>query len=273
MSLRHVMANQHDLNNKVMIVLPFVSLVSEKERQMKALVKRYNSSQEKEARIRVKAFYGNFAESLRDPKTFRGKMIIICTIEKSSFLFNALLLSDRIDQLKLVVIDELHLLHDPSRGYMLEILVGKIKVVEAQAKYIREKRPKRVKVKLREVSIQMIALSATIGNIDVLASWLNAELYTTDFRPVPLQEYIKCGNEILTNGGNTFEILKEPSKDDPDHLVHITHHGLRRGLQTLVFCASRVQCEVVCKMFTKSLPILCCSSGLWKAEEGQSDAE
>ena len=139
-ALRQVMISQDDVNSKVLIVLPFVSLVSEKERQMRALVKLYNASVEKEWRVKVKAFYGNSTESLRNPKTLKGKMIIICTIEKSSSLFNALLLSDRIDQLKkLVVIDELHLLHDPTRGYMLEILVGKIKVIEAQAKSLKGK--------------------------------------------------------------------------------------------------------------------------------------
>ena len=39
--------------------------------------------------------------------------------------------------------------------------------------------------------IQVIAMSATIQNIDVLAAWLDADLYMSDYRPVPLREYVK----------------------------------------------------------------------------------
>ena len=88
-----------------------------------------------------------------------------------------------------------------------------------------------------------------------------------------LQEFIKCGNEILSSDGTICEVLKDPSKDDPDHLVQITHHGMCRGQQTIVFCASRSQCESICKIFTKSLPARCCFSGLWKSRGEQSNTD
>lgn len=40
-------------------------------------------------------------------------------------------------------------------------------------------------------------MSATLPNLSLLAGWLDAELYQTDYRPVPLQEHLKVGSEIF----------------------------------------------------------------------------
>lgn len=39
-------------------------------------------------------------------------------------------------------------------------------------------------------------MSATLPNLDVLAKWLNAELYVTDFRPVPLKACLKVDDKL-----------------------------------------------------------------------------
>ena len=36
------------------------------------------------------------------------------------------------------------------------------------------------------------------GNVSELASWLGGRLYRTSFRPVPLLEFVKTGNELVT---------------------------------------------------------------------------
>lgn len=39
-------------------------------------------------------------------------------------------------------------------------------------------------------------MSATVGNINDLAKFLNAQVYSKNFRPVELNEFVKCDNEI-----------------------------------------------------------------------------
>jgi helicase len=69
---------------------------------------------------------------------------------------------------KVVVVDEIHLLNDHGRGPTLEILI----------------------TILRELlkNIQIIGLSATIGNPEELAAWLKAELIMDTWRPVKLMQ-------------------------------------------------------------------------------------
>jgi helicase len=77
---------------------------------------------------------------------------------------------------KTVIIDEVHLLNDPGRGPTLEILITILKQVLK--------------------NIQIIALSATIGNPGELAQWLGAELVEDDWRPVELKQGIYLDGEI-----------------------------------------------------------------------------
>ena len=56
--------------------------------------------------------------------------------------------------------------------------------------------------------MQVIAMSATFPNLTQVASWLSAELYVTDFRPVAIREYIK----IVGNQTQFYAIV--PAKDD-----------------------------------------------------------
>lgn len=57
-------------------------------------------------------------------------------------------------------------------------------------------------------NIQIVGMSATIGNLPELAQFLNADVYQKDFRPVELREYIKCGSDLV-------EIKKDNSLENP----------------------------------------------------------
>ena len=75
-----------------------------------------------------------------------------------------------------MIIDEIHLLNDPSRGPTLEVLITILRRVLKKA--------------------QFIALSATIGNPEELAAWLDANLVVDDWRPVELKRGIYYNSSI-----------------------------------------------------------------------------
>ena len=45
--------------------------------------------------------------------------------------------------------------------------------------------------------IQIIGMSATLPNLDLLARWLDADLYRTDYRPVALSEHVEIGKTVF----------------------------------------------------------------------------
>ena len=81
-----------------------------------------------------------------------------------------------IKYVKTVIIDEIHLLNDVSRGPTLEILITLMKRL------------------LKD--IQIVGLSATIGNPDELASWLGAKLVIDGWRPVELKKGIQYDGKV-----------------------------------------------------------------------------
>ncbi len=100
--------------------------------------------------------------------------LIITTSEKFDSLIrhNAPWLA----MVKVVVVDEIHLLNDIRRGPTLEMIITILKYI------------------LKEV--QIIGLSATIGNPKDLADWLTAKLIMDDWRPVKLKKGILLNNKI-----------------------------------------------------------------------------
>jgi len=100
--------------------------------------------------------------------------LIITTSEK----FDSLLRHKApwLSKVKVVVIDEIHLLQDPERGPTLEVVITLLRMLLKK--------------------LQLIGLSATIGNPDDLASWLGAELVEDKWRPVRLDKGVYLEGKV-----------------------------------------------------------------------------
>jgi len=106
------------LRKKVVFVLPFVSLVMEKERYLKRLLIIFNRSQPMKDRIKVRGFYGDQGGS----RSYK-EHVLVCTIEKANGIFNSLVMRGKSGQLSCVMFDEMHVLGNTFNGYLLEILI------------------------------------------------------------------------------------------------------------------------------------------------------
>ena len=103
--------------------------------------------------------------------------------------------------------------------------------------------------------IQIIGMSATIPNLDAIAKWLDAALYVTDFRPVPLYERAAIG-DVIYNSPEMTEFRQLDIKDygikkiegtEDSNLIYLAIETLVNGFGALIFCATKAQCERLCR--------------------------
>jgi helicase len=151
---------------KAIYIVPLVALASEKAKEFK---KRY------EGLFKVALSVGDFDSS--DPHLMDYDLIL-CTAEKLDSLIRHH--APWLRFVSVVIVDEVHLLNDVSRGPTLEIIITLLKKVLPQ--------------------VQLIALSATIGNPEELAAWLGATLVKDQWRPVPLHKGVYFDNKIEFEG-------------------------------------------------------------------------
>ncbi|XP_053675259.1 DNA polymerase theta [Anopheles nili] len=205
---------------KALLILPFVAVAREKMLYLRDLLA--------PGGMRVEGFYGGY----HPPGGFESVDLAVCTIEKANSIVNRLLEQSTLDTLGLVVVDEVHLISDPARGYILELLLTKIRYVSARSGH----------------RIQIICMSATLPNIELLARWLDADLFCTDFRPIALKEMMKIGSTIYGATGEPIRFLKGTLlgysiPKDPDHVALLCVETVLEKCSAIVFCPSKDWCE------------------------------
>jgi len=128
----------------------------------------------------------------------------------------------------LIVVDELQMLGDATRGPGLELLLTKVRLAKDKP--------------------QIICLSAVIGNADKLANWLDATFCEDTSRPVELRKGVLYQGEFRyiehNSGVEHVETIGRPIPR-AESLAIVTDQVKEfagRGEQSLIFCKSKKEC-------------------------------
>jgi len=105
------------------------------------------------------------------------------------------------------------------------------------------------RIKQLNKEIQILALSATVSNAQEIATWLRAELVSSDWRPIPLKEGVYF-NEAIQFEGHGIRQIKEEFYDDLSKLAVDTLRG--KG-QVLVFVSSRRSAQASSLQLSKAV--------------------
>lgn len=219
---------------RALLVLPYVSLCMERMDQLRRLWSGCG--------IRVEGLYSSSEGS------WHGAADVgVCTIERASSLLNKLLEDDSLlRDIGVIVVDEMHILGDEHRGYLLELILIKARL---SATSVAVGDPAR--------SLQIIGMSATLPNVSILSDWLEAHLHIAVDRPVPLSLSIASKGQVVeTSGSQTStqqpQISTRPR--DPDGLVPLVAECVSEGKGVLVFCATKDWCEKAAILLAEELP-------------------
>ncbi|KAF4428263.1 DNA polymerase theta subunit [Fusarium acutatum] len=256
---------------KALLVLPYVALVQEKVRWLRSVVqglrfasettvdddKRIWRRRADENTVRVIGFFGGG----KVRATWADFDIGVCTLEKANALVNTAIDDCSISKLRAVVLDELHMVDDGHRGYLLELVATKLLSLEQR--------------------VQIVGMSATLPNTDIMARWLEGHCYETRYRPVPIEEHLVYDGNIYP-AGSTSSLIKtaaqlnsrsthtqaqmrpirriEPSTHkelrDPvlNAVVTLAHETAVAGFGALVFAGSRGMCESDARWISRAMP-------------------
>lgn len=151
-----------------------------------------------------------------DDSKLKDADIIIATSEKADSMIRHG--SAWIDGVGMVIADEIHMIHDPGRGPTLEVALTKLM--------------------RRNRDLQVIALSATVSNAGDLAMWLDAELVTSGWRPIPLREGVYYNGEISFDDNSSKEVSV-----GGDPIWSLLEQTVSDGGQCLIFVNMRKSTE------------------------------
>ena len=186
---------------KSMYIVPLRSLAMEKFSELLSL---------KNLGVKVTMSIGDYDVP---PSFVKNYDVIIATSERADSMLHRD--PDILNYFGLVIIDEIHMISDPSRGPRLETVISSLLYLNPE--------------------ILLLGLSATVSNIQEIAEWMNAETVVSNFRAVPLETGIIFKGNLITDGEK-----KHLGRDDE---VSLIKESIESGGQALVFRNSRRNAE------------------------------
>jgi replicative superfamily II helicase len=132
-----------------------------------------------------------------------------------------------IEQVGTIVVDEVQMIADESRGANLEFILTLLRMRRREG-----------------LEPQLIALSAVIGDTNGLERWLGGRLLRRTERPVPLDEGVICSNGCFRylDGDTGQEVATDryiqPLYDEGKHrdwVIPVVRKLMREGKQVIVF--------------------------------------
>jgi len=119
-------------------------------------------------------------------------------------------------EIDLLIIDEFHMIGEYSRGPTIECAISRSKIINP--------------------SLRIIALSATLKNMQELSSWLNAEVVEHDYRPVPLYKDILITEEhgLKNKNDMVLKVLNESIEDSSQILVFVSTRRFTESLANYI---------------------------------------
>jgi len=218
---------------KMIYLCPLVALAQE----------HYSTFKEKfsDLGIKVALSVGDFDSS--DP-WLREYDWIVCSNEKADSLIRHS--AEWIKEIDTIVVDEIHMLTDYSRGPTLEILLTRLKEIVPNA--------------------QIIALSATVSNVKELSDWLKAESVVSDWRPVKLYEGVCFDSTIHFFGKSKYELDSKLYQE-----LAILKNVLNLKKQVLFFVSSRRNAESLAEKLSLYVKNHLTSEELFKLKKISTD--
>lgn len=181
----------------------------------------------------------------RDERLGKNQIIIATSEKADSLMRNG---ASWVRDLTVLVVDEIHLLNDVGRGPTLEMTITKLRRLNP--------------------GLQVIGLSATVANSQELADWLDAELVSSEWRPISLREGIICQGRLVFSDG---EATLETKKDEALALVKDT---LSQAAQILIFENSRKNAEAsatkLCDLIQKETALEALSESILATGESET---
>lgn len=115
-----------------------------------------------------------------------------------------------------LIIDEFHMIGEYSRGPTLESAITRAKIINP--------------------SLRIIALSATLKNIDEIEQWLDGKTVEHDYRPVPLNKEVLDAEMFNTKNKNDVivKIVEKAIKDNSQALSFVSTRRFTESLATYV---------------------------------------